>query len=84
VIKGWRAVVYQHENFLGASLEVTADVTDLAPVPGPCDGTFNDCISSIQVIRRSRPTGSAPQTRCRAARTWLIRNTEARRSLMAA
>lgn len=52
VLQGWRAVVYEHGHFLGASLEVTGDIADLAQVPGPCKGSFNDCISSIQVLRR--------------------------------
>lgn len=51
VAPGWRAIVYEDRNFQGRSLELTQDVPNLALVPGNCSGTFNDCISSIRVIK---------------------------------
>ena len=51
VAPGWRAIVYPQAHFLGGGLEVTADIPDLSAVGGPCDGTFNDCIRSVQIRR---------------------------------
>jgi hypothetical protein len=34
-----------------ARIEVTADVPDLARVHGSCSDTYDDCISSIRVIK---------------------------------
>ena len=51
VAAGWRARLFQHDDFDGARLDVTTDIPDLRNVAGPCDkGGFNDCLSSIEVI----------------------------------
>ena len=52
VLPGWGATLYGDKDFKGASLEVTADVPDLAAVKGSCSGSYDDCISSIKVYRR--------------------------------
>ena len=52
VMPGWRATLYRNRDFRGASFSITSDAPDLTRVPGPCSGTFNDCISSIQVSRQ--------------------------------
>jgi hypothetical protein len=31
---------------------ITADAPDLTRIAGPCDGSFNDCVSSIRVTRQ--------------------------------
>src|SRR5688572_32737001 len=53
-------IVYEHANFLGESAHITADISDLSSVKGPCfetDGSsppsgptevWNDCISSVR------------------------------------
>jgi hypothetical protein len=52
VAPGWRATVYRDDGYDGDHLEVTADVPNLQVVRGDCSkGGFNDCISSIRVIR---------------------------------
>jgi hypothetical protein len=30
---------------------LTADTPNLTGLPGPCDGSFNDCVSSIRVTK---------------------------------
>jgi len=49
---GWSATLYRDDGFRGASVTLTADSTNLAMLPGECDGGFNDCVSSIRVSRR--------------------------------
>ena len=52
VAAGWRARLYRHDDFDGARLDVSTDISDLRNVPGPCDkGGFNDCVTSIEVLR---------------------------------
>lgn len=52
VAQGWRARLYLHDDFDGERLDVATDIPDLRNVIGPCDkGGFNDCVSSIEVIR---------------------------------
>ena len=51
VLPGWSARLYRDKNFRGAVLEVTADIPDLSKLQGSCDGGYNDCISSIRVIK---------------------------------
>jgi hypothetical protein len=48
---GWEATVYEHENYLGESLDVTSSIRDLDDVRGPCGNDWDDCISSIRVRR---------------------------------
>lgn len=55
VHRGWSATLYQHDRFKGESVTVTTDIPNLAALPGPCRGTFRDCVSSIRV----RPTATA-------------------------
>lgn len=52
VFPGWAAIIYEDEDFRGRSFTLTADMANLRAVPGPCDGSFNDCIRSIRVIRQ--------------------------------
>ncbi len=52
VFPGWTATLYRDEDFRGRSVTITADTPNLDAIPGPCDGTFNDCVSSIRVVRR--------------------------------
>jgi hypothetical protein len=49
---GWEAVLFEHDRFEGRSLTVTGEMRDLRLVSGPCDGSWDDCASSIQVRRR--------------------------------
>jgi hypothetical protein len=53
VAPGWRAIVYSDKDFLGESLEISADVPNLKLVKGSCHGPkkgLNDCITSIRVL----------------------------------
>jgi Peptidase inhibitor family I36 len=52
VLPGWRATLYRDPGFKGASFTITEDTPNLQQVPGPCSGSFNDCISSIRVARQ--------------------------------
>ena len=52
VFPGWTATLYRDEDFRGRSVTITADTPNLDAIPGPCDGTFNDCVSSIRVVRQ--------------------------------
>jgi hypothetical protein len=52
VLPGWSATLYRDEDFKGRSVTVTSDTPDLRNLPGPCDGGFNDCITSIRVTRQ--------------------------------
>lgn len=52
VAAGWRATIYRDDGYSGDRLEVTQDIPNLQLVPGDCSkGGFNDCVSSIRVIR---------------------------------
>jgi hypothetical protein len=52
VLPGWSATLYRDEDFKGRSVTVTADAPNLRNLPGPCDGSFNDCVASIHVTRQ--------------------------------
>jgi hypothetical protein len=52
VFPGWSAILYEDEDFKGRSLMLTADAPNLRGLPGPCDGSFNDCVRSIRVTRQ--------------------------------
>jgi hypothetical protein len=52
VMPGWRATLYRDKDFKGESVTLTADAPNLKDVAGPCSGSFNDCISSIRVLRQ--------------------------------
>ena len=52
VAPGWRATVYEHPDFKGEFLEISADVANLQLEKGTCShGGLNDCISSIRLRR---------------------------------
>ena len=54
VAEGWRAVVFEDDNYSGRSRTFTANVANLrGEMGGPdsCDGGWNDCISSLRVSR---------------------------------
>jgi len=52
VLPGWTATLYRDPKFKGASVTVTSDTPNLRQLSGPCDHTFNDCVSSIKVARQ--------------------------------
>jgi hypothetical protein len=52
VYPGWSATLYKDDDFKGRSVTITADAPNLRNLPGPCDGTFNDCVTSIRVTRQ--------------------------------
>ena len=53
VESGWRATLYEHPDFKGASLDLTEDAPNLQLAKGPCRrDDWNDCTSSIRVQRR--------------------------------
>jgi hypothetical protein len=52
VLPGYSARLYGDKNFRGALLEVTEDVPDLRALRGDCSGSFDDCVSSIRVLKR--------------------------------
>ena len=52
VLPGWSATLYRDEDFKGRSVTVTSDAPNLRGMPGPCDGSFNDCVRSIRVARQ--------------------------------
>lgn len=52
VLPGWGATLYRDRDFSGASMVVTADQESLAAISGSCDGSFNDCVSSLRVYRK--------------------------------
>ena len=49
VAPGWSVTLYRDDDFEGRSVTLTADSPDLRALPGPCDGSFNDCVSSLRV-----------------------------------
>ena len=52
VESGWRVTLYRDRDFKGNSVSLTTDTPNLGALPGPCDGSFNDCVSSIKVSRQ--------------------------------
>ena len=52
VMPGWGVTVYRDRDFRGGSRELTGDTLSLAAISGSCDGTFNDCVSSLRVYRK--------------------------------
>ena len=52
VFPGWSATLYDDEDFKGRSITLTGDTPNLRTLPGPCDGSFNDCARSIRVNRQ--------------------------------
>jgi hypothetical protein len=50
VAPGWRAHVYEHDDFDGDYIEVTGDVANLRLAGPGCSDGFNDCITSIRVF----------------------------------
>ena len=52
IAPGWTATFYEDRDYKGRSVALSADVMDLRTLAGPCDGNFNDCVSSIRVSRR--------------------------------
>jgi len=51
---GWSATLFKDRDFKGPSTTLSADARNLRALNGPCDGTFNDCVSSIRVSRDGR------------------------------
>jgi hypothetical protein len=52
LLPGYYARIYGDRNFRGAVLEVTQDIPDLGALRGDCSGSYDDCISSIRVVKR--------------------------------
>ena len=52
VISGWSVILYEDKDFHGRSVTLTADTPNLTTLPGPCDGSFNDCVSSLKVTKQ--------------------------------
>src|SRR4029450_6808579 len=48
---GWSVTLYRDDDFKGRSVTLTADTPNLKMLPGPCDGSFNDCVSSMRVTK---------------------------------
>jgi hypothetical protein len=47
---GHSVILYEHENFQGASLQLTGYQSDLRVYPGPGpDGNWNDVVSSVRI-----------------------------------
>jgi hypothetical protein len=49
---GWEATVYEHDDYEGDTLVIGRNIADLDDVRGPCGDDWDDCISSIRVLRR--------------------------------
>ena len=49
---GWSATLYRDREFKGDSVTIMSDAPSLRELSGPCDGSFNDCVSSIKVTRQ--------------------------------
>jgi hypothetical protein len=49
---GWTVTLYRDRDYKGNSVRLTADSPNLTDLPGPCKGSFNDCVSSIRVSRQ--------------------------------
>lgn len=54
VLPGWSVTFYEDDDFKGRNVTLTGDAANLTDVRGPCDGSFNDCVSSLKVTRQSR------------------------------
>ena len=52
VVPGWRVTLYRDSDFRGQNITLTADTPNFRMLPGPCDGSFNDCVSSIRVSKQ--------------------------------
>jgi len=52
VVSGWTVTLFRDRQYKGTSVTLTADSPNLTELPGPCDGSFNDCVSSIRVSRQ--------------------------------
>ena len=52
VVSGWSVTLYEDKEFEGRSVTVAADTPDLAALSGPCDRSFNDCVSSLRVRKQ--------------------------------
>lgn len=52
VLPGWTVTLYRDTDFRGRSVTLTSDAPNLKELPGPCEGTFNDCVSSMKVARQ--------------------------------
>jgi hypothetical protein len=52
IAPGWNARLYEHAGFGGRGQVVLEDVPNLRDVRGPCQRTFDDCVSSIRVFRQ--------------------------------
>lgn len=52
VVPGWSVTLYRDRDFRGQSVTLTADTPSLGTLRGPCDGSFNDCVSSIKVSKQ--------------------------------
>jgi hypothetical protein len=52
VFPGWSATLYRDDDFKGRSITISADTPNLRVLPGPCDGSFNDCVTSIRVTKQ--------------------------------
>jgi hypothetical protein len=51
VLPGWSARIYGDKDFRGSVLDVTGDVADLSAIRGECSGSYDDCVSSIRVVK---------------------------------
>lgn len=51
VLDGWTATLYRDRDFKGRSVTIASDEPNLRELPGPCNGSFNDCVSSIRISR---------------------------------
>lgn len=52
VAAGWTVILYRDKEYRGNNVRLSADSPNLKELPGPCDGSFNDCVSSIRVSRQ--------------------------------
>ena len=52
IVSGWSVTLYEDKEFKGRSVTVTADTPDLTALSGPCDRSFNDCVSSLRVTKQ--------------------------------
>ena len=49
IAAGWQAIAYGLVNYSGVPLTITADISDLDDIEGPCSDDWDDCIVSIRV-----------------------------------
>ena len=52
VAPGWTVTLYRDREYKGNSVRLTGDSPNLRDLPGPCNGSFNDCVSSIGVSKQ--------------------------------